>query len=47
MKAHAPDLSLQVVEMESVQLALNALPLEPSSRGKPIKRMSLFSAANV
>ena len=36
-----------IVEMDSEQLALNALPLEPSSRGKPTKRMSLFRAANI
>ena len=47
MKAQAPALSLQVVVMQRVASELKALPVEPSSRGKPTKRASLLRAAKV
>ena len=47
MKAQAPALSLQVVVMQRVASELKALPVEPSSRGKPTKRASLLRKAKV
>ena len=40
INAQASALSLQAVVMQSVTLAVKALPLEPSSRGKPTNRIS-------